>query len=168
MIAGHGFSASVHELESLVDQPLAAALTNIALRKGHICPGNTSQLFEKGLNRRARLKMRIDGEARKALQELLDEDIALTILTSQLESHLSNLPELLGISCQSGPIEVLSKPLDQLRFGESPKDTLFLGSRAARLHLANKMGFFTVAAGNRGIRVADIELPDFSVFPSRP
>ena len=88
-------------------------------------------------------------------------------MTSQLESLLSDLPELLGIFCKSGPIEVFSKPLDQLHFGESPEDILFLGSKAAQLHLANKLGFYTVAVGNQGIQVADIELPDFSAFPSR-
>ncbi len=166
-IASHGFSASENELERLADRPLAAALTDIALRKGQICPGNTSQLFEKGLNQRARRKLHADDNARNALQELLDEGASLTIVTSQLERHLSDLPELLGIACESGPVEVLSKPLDQLHFGESTEEILFLGSNPAQLHLANKMGLFTVAVDNRGIQVADIELPDFSAFPSR-
>ena len=166
-IASHGLTASGNELERLVDQPLAAVLTDLALRKGQICPGNTGQLFENRLNQRARRKLHVDGGARKAFQVLLEEDTALTIVTSQLESHLSNLPELLGISCESGQVEVVSKPLDQLHFGDSSNDTLFLGSDPAQLHLANKMGYFTVAVGNQGIQVADIELPDFSAFPSR-
>ena len=166
-IASHGFTASVNELERLSDQPLAAVLTDIALRRGQICPGNTSQLLERGLNQRARQRLHVDENARNALQDLLDEGTALTIVTSQLESHLSNLPELLGITCESGSIEVLPEPLDQLHLVESPEDVLFLGSNAAQLHLANKMGFFTVAVGNQGIRLADIELADFSAFPSR-
>ena len=70
-------TASVNELEGHADQPLAAVLTDIALRKGQICPGNTSQLFEKGLNQRAQLKMQVDDNARNALQALLHEDTAL-------------------------------------------------------------------------------------------
>ena len=137
------------------------------LRSGQICPADTGQLFEARLNQRAQLKLRMENDARKALQELLDEDITLTILACQLESHLSDLPELLGISCKSGPIEVASKPLDQLHFGESPKDILFIGSKAAQLHQAKKMGFFSVAVGSQGSQAADIELADFSAFPNR-
>ena len=140
-----GVAVAADHLRVLVDQPLAAAMTHVALETRRLCPGSFGRLFRERLAQRYASDLALLRGARAAISALAEGGIAVRIALVDAKAEVPELGSALGLD----PRVTLVAPAEGWDLDDIPAQSCLLASGdAARLERAARRGIYGFVIGN--------------------
>ncbi|GAA6177329.1 hypothetical protein [Sulfitobacter pacificus] len=149
VLGRYGYALS----DELIDQPLAAAMTFVALRSGKLCPGSFTEYFRNAMSEIFAAQLQLSPLAQGVLAELSSKGVKLRIAVDDSKISVSEVANLLS---PDGHIGFYEAPEPEGRIA-SGKARLWVSADAPRLQSARKNGFQTL-----GIADQDGRKPEYS------
>lgn len=144
-IHGFGVAVAAEQLRRLVDQPIGAAMTHVALETRRLCPGSFDRLFRQRLGQRYASDLALRPGARAAISALAEGGIAVRVA---LVDAKADVPEL-GVALALDGLVTLIAPAEGRDPDDAPPQSCLLASGdAARLERAARRGMQGLLVGN--------------------
>lgn len=163
VLGRYGYALS----EELIDQPLTASMTYVALRSGKLCPSGFAEHFRSTLSEIFSAQLQLSPPARGIFAKLSAKGIKVRIAVADAKTSGPDLMNMLNLDGLAEMYEV-AEPAQVTTSSES---SVWVSADGSRLQTARRCGFHTLGiADHAGCepKQSDQDIASLTEFPSLP
>ncbi|MEO9779729.1 MAG: hypothetical protein ABJH07_24145 [Sedimentitalea sp.] len=141
VLGRYGYALS----DELIDQPLAAAMTHVALRSGKLCPSGFTEHFRSTLSEIFAARLQLSPPVRGIFDELSAKKIKVRIALNDAKTSVPDLLNVLNLE----DLAELYEAADLAQVATPSETSVWVSADGSRLQAAHRCGFQTLGIADR-------------------